>query len=102
MLAISADNALAVSKILVDQPDDPAAPRQRSTIVAVDLRSGDCAALVDGAAVTLLRTAATSAVATRALSRPDSHTLGILGAGQQAVAHLEAISEVRDLTELVN
>jgi ornithine cyclodeaminase/alanine dehydrogenase len=101
MLAISADNALAVSKILVDQPDDPAAPRQRSTIVAVDLRSGDCAALVDGAAVTLLRTAATSAVATRALSRPDSHTLGILGAGQQAVAHLEAISEVRDLTELV-
>ena len=101
MLAISADNALAVSKILVDQPDDPAAPRQRSTIVAVDLRSGDCAALVDGAAVTLLRTAATSAVATRALSRPDAHTLGILGAGQQAVAHLEAISEVRDLTELV-
>lgn len=101
MLAISADNALAVSKILVDQPADPAAPRQRSTIVAVDLRSGDCAALVDGAAVTLLRTAATSAVATRALSRPDSHTLGILGAGQQAVAHLEAIAEVRDLTELV-
>ena len=101
MLAISADNALAVSKILVDQPDDPAAPRQRSTIVAVDLRSGDCAALVDGAAVTLLRTAATSAVATRELSRPGSHTLGILGAGQQAVAHLEAISQVRDLTELV-
>lgn len=100
MLAISADHALAVSKILVDQPADPAAPRQRSTIVAIDLRSGDCAALVDGAAVTLLRTAATSAVATRALARPDAHTLGILGAGKQALAHLEAIAEVRDLTEL--
>ena len=101
MLAISADNALAVSKILVDQPDDPAAPRQRSTIVAVDLRSGDCAALVDGAAVTRLRTAATTAVAARAITPPDYHTQGKIGAGQQAVAHLEAISEVRDLTELV-
>jgi alanine dehydrogenase len=101
MLAVSADQALAVCKILVDQPADPSAARQRSTIVAVDLRSGDCVALVDGAAVTLLRTAATSAVATRALSRPDAHTLGILGAGRQAVAHLEAIAEVRDLTDLV-
>lgn len=100
MVAVSADNALAVSKILIDQPADPSAPRQRSTIVAIDLRTGDCAALVDGAAVTLLRTAATSAVATRALSRPDAHTLGILGAGRQALAHLEAIAEVRDLTEL--
>lgn len=101
MLAVSADNALAVSKILVDRPGDPSAPRQRSTIVAIDLRSGDCVALIDGAAVTLLRTAATSAVATRALSRPDAHTLGILGAGRQAVAHLEAIAQVRDLTDLV-
>ena len=101
MLAISADNKLAVSKILVDQPADPSAPRQRSTIVAVDLDTGDCAALIDGAAVTLLRTAATSAVATRALSRPDAHTLGILGAGRQAAAHLDAVAEVRDLTELV-
>ena len=34
----------------------PRRPRQRSTIVAVDLDTGDCAAVVDGAAVTLLRT----------------------------------------------
>lgn len=101
MIAAAPGKSLAVYKLLVDQPRDPAAPRQRSTIVAVDLDTGDCAAMVDGAAVTLLRTAATSAVATRALSRPDAHTLGILGAGRQAAAHLEAIAEVRDLTELV-
>jgi ornithine cyclodeaminase/alanine dehydrogenase len=101
MVAASPGSSLAVYKLLVDRPRDPAAPRQRSTIVAVDLDTGDCAAMVDGAAVTLLRTAATSAVATRSLSRPDAHTLGILGAGRQAVAHLEAIAEVRDLTELI-
>lgn len=101
MIAGSAHNSLAVCKMLVDQPRNPEAPRQRSTIVAIDLRTGDCAAVLDGAAVTLLRTAATSAVATRALSRPDAHTLGILGAGKQAGAHLDAIAAVRDLTELV-
>ena len=101
MIAAAPHASLAVCKLLVDQPRNPEAPRQRSTIVAVDLDTGDCAALIDGAAVTLLRTAATSAVATRALSRPDAHSLGILGAGRQAGAHLDAIAEVRDLTELV-
>ncbi|MFC4948410.1 ornithine cyclodeaminase family protein [Pseudonocardia sp. GCM10023141] len=101
MIAASPSSSIAVCKLLVDQPRDPAAPRQRSTIVAVDLDTGDCAAMLDGAAVTLVRTAAASAVATRALSRPDAHVLGILGAGRQAAAHLDAIAEVRDLTELV-
>jgi ornithine cyclodeaminase/alanine dehydrogenase-like protein (mu-crystallin family) len=101
MIAAATRSSLAVCKLLVDRPRHPAAPSQRSTIIAIDLDTGDCVAMLDGAAVTLLRTAATSAVATRALARPDAHTLGILGAGRQASAHLDALSEVRDLTELL-
>src|SRR5207248_3571451 len=46
------------------------------------------------AAVTSIRTAAVSAVATRALARPDSRVLAILGSGVQARAHLEAMATV--------
>jgi hypothetical protein len=38
--------------------------------------------------LTEVRTAAVSAIATRALARPDSRTLGVFGTGRQALAHL--------------
>lgn len=51
--------------------------------------------VVDGAALTRLRTAAVSGVATRYLSREDARRLVIFGAGVQAHAHLEAMCSVR-------
>jgi alanine dehydrogenase len=45
-------------------------------------------------AATELRTAATSAVGTYALARRDSRTLGLFGAGNQARAHLVALSKL--------
>lgn len=57
-------------------------------------------ALLDGGHVTAIRTAAASAVATRALSREDSRIHAILGAGEQAYAHAKAISSVRDISEI--
>lgn len=45
--------------------------------------------------LTDLRTAATSAVATDLLARPDAHTLGVFGSGRQAAAHMAAVSRVR-------
>ena len=45
-------------------------------------------------AATELRTAATSAVGTYALARRDSKTLGLFGAGNQARAHLVALSKL--------
>src|SRR4029450_1227882 len=50
-------------------------------------------ALIDASAVTSIRTAAVSAVATRALARPDSKVLAILGAGAHARAHLGAMAK---------
>ncbi len=57
---------------------------------------GSLRALFDARALTELRTAATSAVATRRLARQDTRTLGIFGTGRQARAHLTVLSEVRD------
>jgi ornithine cyclodeaminase/alanine dehydrogenase-like protein (mu-crystallin family) len=57
-------------------------------------------ALMDGAALTALRTAAVSALATRHLARPDASRLVLFGAGVQATAHLEAMAAVRLLAHV--
>ena len=62
--------------------------------------TGELLAIVNAAAVTAIRTAAVSAVATRLLARDDAKTLAILGAGVQAKTHLEAIPLVRKIGEV--
>jgi len=59
--------------------------------------TGELLALMNASAITAIRTAAVSAVATRALAREDASTLGIIGCGIQARAHLEAMAAVRSL-----
>ncbi|QUD87760.1 ornithine cyclodeaminase family protein [Phenylobacterium montanum] len=54
-------------------------------------------AMMDAAAITAIRTAAASGLATGLLARPDAGDLAILGAGEQAHTHLEAMSLVRPL-----
>ena len=56
--------------------------------------------LLDGAALTALRTAAVSGLATRRLARADAARLVVFGAGVQAGAHLEAMVAVRPITHL--
>jgi ornithine cyclodeaminase/alanine dehydrogenase-like protein (mu-crystallin family) len=58
-------------------------------------------ALLDGAALTAIRTAAVSGLATRHLARPDASRLAIFGAGVQARSHLEAMRAVRPLAHVV-
>ncbi|MCL2563325.1 MAG: ornithine cyclodeaminase family protein [Oscillospiraceae bacterium] len=72
-------------------------PSHQGIVVVFDAETGAIRGLVDGIAVTAIRTAAVSAVATDALARPDAASLALLGAGLQAAAHLEAISLVRKL-----
>jgi ornithine cyclodeaminase len=69
-------------------------------IVLFDGEHGAPTAIVDAAAVTEIRTAAVSGVATRTLAREDAHDLAILGSGTQALSHLEAILAVRPLTRI--
>ena len=64
-------------------------------VVVFDGRDGTPLAVMDADAVTAIRTAAVSAVATDVLARPDARCLAILGAGTQARSHLEALAHVR-------
>jgi len=58
---------------------------------------GDPLAYVDGSAITSIRTAAVTAVATRVLAAEDAGDLAIVGAGRQGKAHLIAMAAVRNL-----
>jgi ornithine cyclodeaminase len=58
-------------------------------------------AILDGGALTALRTAAVSGLATRHLAREDATRLVVFGAGVQARAHVEAMRAVRTIEELV-
>lgn len=66
-------------------------------VVLFDPQEGVPLAIIDAASITGLRTAAATAVATKALSREDAGDLAIIGTGEQAAAHLHAISLVRKL-----
>ena len=71
---------------------------------AVLLHSGDTGqllAVISASAVTAVRTAAVTALATRILAREDSRTLAIIGAGAQARAHLEAMPHARPFDRIV-
>lgn len=59
------------------------------------------AAVIDARALTAIRTAAVSGVATRYLARPDAgQRLVIVGAGAQGQAHLDAMAAVVDLADV--
>jgi ornithine cyclodeaminase/alanine dehydrogenase-like protein (mu-crystallin family) len=53
--------------------------------------------LLDAAEITAIRTAAASGLATRLLAGAQAGDLGLLGAGEQARSHLEAMLAVRPL-----
>ena len=58
-------------------------------------------AVIDGAALTALRTGAVSGLATRWLARRDARRLVVFGAGVQARSHVEAVRAVRDIDDVV-
>jgi ornithine cyclodeaminase/alanine dehydrogenase len=103
MVATSHRLGLTVVKILTDAPDNGPAdgPVQQSTVLLLDAATGTRLAVLAGGTCTRMRTAATSAVATDALARPDSRVLGLVGAGPLAVEHVAAIRRVRALDTLV-
>ena len=72
----------------------------QGAVLLFEAEHGTLLAVIDAGSITAIRTAAVSAVATRALSRPDASCLGIIGAGVQATSHLEAIALVRPLRQV--
>ena len=90
--ALSADDTLLlmpawnarvlVLKLVTVMP--AAAATVQATLLVCDRATGEPLAVLDGEAVTLRRTAATSALAAQHLARPDAHTLLIVGTGRLA------------------
>jgi ornithine cyclodeaminase/alanine dehydrogenase-like protein (mu-crystallin family) len=59
--------------------------------------TGELLAMMNASAITAIRTAAVSAVATDILARSDAGNLAIIGSGVQARLHLAAMSDVRSI-----
>jgi ornithine cyclodeaminase len=72
----------------------------QGAVLLHDGETGELTALLNASAITEIRTAAVSAVATRLLARPDAKTVAILGAGVQARSHVEAMRSVLDEPDL--
>jgi ornithine cyclodeaminase/alanine dehydrogenase-like protein (mu-crystallin family) len=72
----------------------------QGVIVVFDPDTGAPSGVLHGGEVTARRTAAATAVATRALSRPDSRVLALIGAGEQASHHLAALLDCLRLEQV--
>ena len=72
--------------------------RSLPTIMALfiynDPETGYPLAVMDATEMTAFRTGAAAAIAAKYLARPDSHTLGIVGAGRQAYTQIAAHTEL--------
>lgn len=99
----AANEDLVAVKTLCDLPAnrDRGLPVQRSTITVTSAVTGECVALLDGRAITAMRTAAASAVATDHLAPHATSILGLVGAGNLAIEHAHAIAAVRDVEAVV-
>ncbi len=94
---------MAGTKLVNVHPENP--KKGLLTVMAViilnDPKTGIPLALMDGTWITALRTGAASAVATQYLAKKEAKTLGVVGAGFQALTQIVAISKVRRLKEIL-
>jgi ornithine cyclodeaminase/alanine dehydrogenase-like protein (mu-crystallin family) len=89
-------------KAICLMPGNPARglDTHQGLVTLFDGENGVPTAILDASAITAVRTAAVTAVATSLLARQDARTLAILGAGTQARAHLQALASVRDFEQV--
>jgi ornithine cyclodeaminase/alanine dehydrogenase-like protein (mu-crystallin family) len=90
-------------KLVTLTPANPAIGRPliHATYVLFEPEGQAPVAVIDGSALTALRTAAVSGLATRHLARSDARRLVIYGAGVQGRSHLEAMLAVRPVDDVV-
>ncbi|MEM7346336.1 MAG: ornithine cyclodeaminase family protein, partial [Chloroflexota bacterium] len=76
-------------------PANPTAhklPTILSTVCAYDTKTGHLIGIADATFLTALRTGAASAIASRFMAHPESKTIGLIGAGAQAMTQLHALT----------
>ncbi|HWF80361.1 MAG TPA: ornithine cyclodeaminase family protein [Streptosporangiaceae bacterium] len=89
-------------KAICITPGNPAAglDTHQGIVLLSSSATGEPLAVLNASAVTEIRTAAVSAVATGLLANSDADVLAIIGTGVQARAHLHAIASTRPLAEV--
>ena len=73
----------------------------QAVYLLLDSETGVPLSLMDGRFITAIRTAATSAVATKLMAGSGSKRLAVFGAGVQARFHIEAMIEVAELEQVI-
>ena len=98
MMPAWSDRGIGV-KLITYNP--ASAGRDRATVQGVyvlfEPETASPLAVFDGSAITELRTAAVSGVATRHLSRPDATRLLVYGSGVQARSHIASMRAIRPI-----
>ncbi|MDA1052048.1 MAG: ornithine cyclodeaminase [Planctomycetota bacterium] len=96
-----AQQALTIKAVsLFDHNQARGLARIQAAVLVLDPATGCPIALLEGATLTGIRTAAASGAATDLLAREDSRKLAVFGAGVQARTHIEAVCAVRDIEEI--
>jgi len=80
---------------VVENPGELGVESHQGGVMIFDPANGSPLALCEAGAITAVRTAAVSALATDKLARPGAIDVAILGAGTQAGSHVEAMLAVR-------
>ena len=80
-------------------PGNPARGKDahQGAVLLLSGETGELLAMMNASAITAVRTAAVSGVATDLLARPDAGNLAIIGSGVQARSHLAAMANVRPI-----
>jgi len=89
-------------KLSTVTPGNPGrgSPRVQALYVLYDRVTLTPVALLDGTALTTLRTPAVSAVAADHLAAPEARRLVVFGSGPQAWGHVEALRTIRPLADV--
>ncbi len=84
-----------------DNPEKHGLPTVMGVMIYSEPETAYPVAILDGTTLTRYRTGAVAGLATDLLANKKASSLGIIGAGAQAHAQLEAISKVRDIERVV-
>jgi ornithine cyclodeaminase/alanine dehydrogenase-like protein (mu-crystallin family) len=75
-------------------------PTVQAVVLWLDATTGEPLAVLEGTALTAMRTGAASGVGTRLLARPDASVLAVIGAGAQADWQVRAVCAARPIREV--
>src|SRR6266508_1321342 len=89
-------------KIVTVVPDNAerGLPTVQAVVLWLDATTGEPLAVLEGTALTAMRTGAASGVGSRLLARPDASVLAVIGAGGQADWQVRAVCAARPIREV--